>query len=119
MAGPIERVILWDRGNDLALAHLLSELVDDLGVPLTQGDVSAMEARVYTAGTAEPPVAMAGRSAVTMTFDGTRNAWRGSLQYGSDLDALSEVRVIVTVTVASRTQRLMDAQARFARPDGR
>lgn len=119
MATPIDRVILWDRGNDLGVSLRQALIVDDLGVPLLVGDISAMTLRVYTAGTVEPPVVMVGRPDVVMSYAAAAFAWRGWLNYGADLDALPEVRVIMTATVNSRTQRLLDATGRFARPDGR
>ncbi len=115
---PITRWDPWERGTDLAVRVAAAELVDDDGVPIAVARVSSITALVAVAGDAQPPAPLGSRTPVALAYDATRNRWRGVLAYGTDLDSIAAVRIVVTATVDGRPARPLEAEARFVNADG-
>ena len=113
------RVIDWPRRGDLTVRIPRADLLDDDGDVIAVAAVSTITARVHAAGTAEPPLVLAGRSDVTLARDIPTDAWVGALEYSADLDALTAARVIVTAIIDSRPQCILDAAVRFVQAGGR
>ena len=104
----------WSRGGNLHPFILRAELTDHREEPLLASDVTAMTCLVAQLTTSEPPVALGVRSAVAMDYDSVRDEWGCTLPWGTDLDALPAVRVVITVTTGSLSHRVMDATAVFS-----
>jgi hypothetical protein len=114
----ITRVMQWGRGQPLRLWIEQAELLTHRGAIVPSVLFDGGEILVCQPTEVEPPVPFGSRVAVPVTYDAPLGEYGGTVQYGTDLNAVAVVRVVMTIVVDGTSVRAVDALVPLISPEG-
>ena len=118
----IDRVGTWDRRTGYVLRIAAGKLFDAVlnRTLVDTSDTFTLSARAYQNDAAVAPTALTGSSAVAWVWSGSAQQWAVELPYDApNMNGITTVRVVATLTANSITHDLMDAVVKFTKADGR